>query len=292
MRVSENMRLANTASAQSQLAQRLDKASRVATRGSKVAAPSDDPVAYATKVRSDSALSLIERRSQLATQVSGELDVAEGALSNATDLMSQARAAAVAGANDTLDAPSRKLLATQVTALRDEMLGIANTRYANKYVFAGTKTDTPPFDATGTFVGNDIVTRVPLMDGVEPPANVSGAKIFTNAGGQDILGALKTLADALNANNPSAVRASIDLLDASHTQLVQGQTDAGLASERFRSAIDVMANTKVAVANTIAKQVDGDPMQQLTELTLAKTAYEQGVAVTRQLLSLTSLTRQ
>jgi flagellar hook-associated protein 3 FlgL len=292
MRVSENMRLANTATAQTRMAERLDKASRVATRGSNVVAPSDDPVAYATKVRSESALSLIERRSQLATQVSGELDVAEGALSNATDLMSQARAVAVEGSNDTLDAPSRKLLATQITALRDEMLGIANTRYANKYVFAGTKTDTPPFDGLGAFVGNDVVTRVPLMDGVEPPANVSGAKIFTAAGGQDVLGALKTLADALNANDPIAVRASIDLLDASHTQLVQGQTDAGLASERFRSAIDVMSSTKVAVATTITKQVDGDPMQQLTELTLAKTAYEQGVAVTRQLLSLTSLTRQ
>ena len=172
------------------------------------------------------------------------------------------------------------------------MLGIANTRYADKYVFAGTKTDTAPFDASGNFVGNDIVTRVPLMDGVAPAGSVSGAKTFTATGGQDVLGALKTLADALSANDPDAVRSSITLLDAAHTQLVQGQTDAGLASERFRSAVDVMANTKIAVATVLSKQVEGDPMQQLTELTLAKSAYEQGVAVTRQLLSLTSLTRQ
>ena len=292
MRVSENMRLANTATAQGRLADRLDAASRVATRGARVAAPSDDPVAYATKVRSDTALTLIERRSQLATKVSGELDVAEGALSNATELLSQARAAAVEGANGTLDAPSRQLIATQVNALRDEMLGIANTRYGNKYLFAGSKTDTAPFDPNGAFVGNDIVSRVPLMDGVAPPGNVSGAKTFTALGGQDVLGALKSLADALTANDPVAIRTSIGFLDAAHTQLVQGQTEAGLSNERFRSAIDVMATTKVVVSRTLSTEVEGDPMQHLTELTLAKSAYEQGVAVTRQLLSLTSLTRQ
>ncbi|CAN5925182.1 flagellar hook-associated protein FlgL [soil metagenome] len=292
MRVSENMRLANTSSAQSRLAERLDKASRVASRGSRVAAPSDDPVAYGTKVRGDNTLALIERRSQLATKVSGELDVAEGALSTATDLLSQARATAVEGANDTLDANARKLLGTQVKALREEMLGLGNTRYGTKYIFGGTQTDTAPFDASGNFVGNDITTRVPLMDGVEPPANVSGARAFTAAGGQDVLAALQTLSDALDANDPTTVRAAIGLIDSSHTQLVQGQTEAGLSNERFKSAVDVMANTKVVVSGVIASQVEGDPMQHLTELTLAKSAYEQGVAVTRQLLSLSSLTRQ
>jgi flagellar hook-associated protein 3 FlgL len=286
------MRLANTSTAQSRLASRLDKASRVASRGATVASPSDDPVAYAAKVRTDHALSLIERRSELATKVSGELDVAEGAISTGIDLLSQARESAVAGSNDTLDASARKLLGQQVSALRDEMLGIANTRYGTKYLFAGTKTDTAPFDPSGAFVGNDVVIRVPLMDGVSPPANVSGARAFTAVGGRDVLADLKTLADALAANDVVTIRASIDLIDASHTQLVRGQTEAGLASERFRSAIDVMATTKVVVAAARANEVEGDPFEHLTELSLAKAAYERGVEVTRQLLSLSSLTRQ
>ncbi|HSO36563.1 MAG TPA: flagellin, partial [Labilithrix sp.] len=115
---------------------------------------------------------------------------------------------------------------------------------------------------------------------------------FTAAGGQDVLAALQSLADALDANDPTTVRAAIGLIDSSHTQLVQGQTEAGLANERFKSAVDVMSNTKIVVSGVIASQVEGDPMQHLTELTLAKSAYEQGVAVTRQLLSLSSLTRQ
>jgi flagellar hook-associated protein 3 FlgL len=292
MRVTEKMRLASTSTAQSRLGGRLDKASRIASRGARVESPSDDPVAYAAKVRADHQLSLIETRSALATKVSGELDVAEGALSTGVDLLSQAREAAVQGSNDTLDASARKLLGQQVNALRDEMIGIANTRYGTKYLFAGTKTDTAPFDTTGAFVGNDIVTRVALMDGVSPPANVSGARTFTAVGGRDVLADLKTLADALSANDVVTIRASLDSIDASHTQLVRGETEAGLASERFRSAIDVMASTKIVVATARASEVEGNPMDQLTELSQAKAAYERGVEVTRQLLALSSLARQ
>lgn len=292
MRVSEKMRLASTSTAQSRLGTRLDKASRVASRGATVASPSDDPVAYATKVRSDHALTLIERRSEIATKVSGELDVAAGAISTGVDLLSQARESAVAGSNDSLDASARKLLGQKVNALREEMLGIANTRYGTKYLFAGTKTDTAPFDPSGAFVGNDVVMRVPLMDGVAPPANVSGARAFTAVGGRDVLADLKTLADALTTNDVATIRASIDHVDASHTQLVRGETEAGLAGERFRSAIDVMASTKILVTSARASEVEGDPFEHLTELSLAKAAYERGVEITRQLLSLSSLTRQ
>ncbi|MDB4942419.1 MAG: Flagellar hook-associated protein FlgL [Labilithrix sp.] len=291
MRVTENMRLASATAAQSAMASRFDKAARIASRGSNVAAPSDGAVAFGAKVRADHALSLIEKRSQAATKVSGELDVAEGALSTGVDILSQARAAAVEGANGTMDASSRKLLAKQVSALREDMLGIANTKYGTKYLFGGSKTDSAPFDPSGAFVGNDVISRIPLMDGVAPPANVSGAKTFTAAGGRDVLGDLQGLVDALNSNDQTAITAAIGNIDAGHTQLVQGQTEAGLASERFTSAIDVMAGSKIAVTSARASEVEGDPVQQLTELTLAKAAYERGLEITKQMLAVSTISR-
>mgnify|MGYP003377294874 CR=1 FL=1 len=292
MRVTERMRVSGAASTQSKLAARFDKATRVAARGERVSVPSDDPIAYAARARSDHALSLNEKRSELATKVSGELEVAEGALSAGVDLLSEARAAAMAGANDSLDAGARSLMAQQVTALRAQLLDIANTRYGSKFLFAGTRTDVAPFDSSGAFVGNDVVTRVSLMEGITPPANVSGARAFTSAGGRDVLADLQSLADALSTNDVAGVRASIDTIDASHGQLVRVQTEAGLSTERFRSAIDVMASTKIVVAKARAEEVEGDPLAQLTELSLAKSAYERGVGVTRELLSVSSLARQ
>ncbi len=292
MRVSENMRVAGASSAQRQLASRLEKASVVAARGEKVTAPSDDPVAYAARVSGDHASTMNDRRFELATRVSVEMEMAEGVLSVGVDLLAQARATAVAGSNDTLDAGTRALLAQEVTALHTRMLGVANSRFGNKYLFAGSKTDAPPFELSGAFVGDDVVTRVSLMDGVAPPGNVSGARAFTQAGGRDVLGDLKTLADALAANDVAGIRASIDAVDASHTQLVRAQTEAGFGIERFRSAIDVMDSARIVMAKTRANDVEGDSLAHFTELTLAKSAYERGVGVTRQLLSLLSLSRQ
>ena len=291
MRISENMRLATATVAQGGVAARLDKAGRIAATGVNVQAPSDDPVAYGAGVRYDAEATLIDKRSAIATEVSGELDVAQNALSQGVDLMSQARSLAVEGANGTLDANARNLLANQVSSLRDSMLGIANTKYGSKFLFGGSKIDTPPFNPSGVFVGDDVLNHIPLMDGVSPQSNVSGAKTFTAAGGRDVLGDLQGLVDALNANDPVAVQASIGNLDLSHSQLVQGQTQAGLASERFSSAIDVMATTKTSVAAAKSKEVDGDPMQQLTELSLAQSAYQRSVEITKQLLSISSISR-
>ncbi len=292
MRVTENMRLATTGLTQKRLANQLEKASRIAGSGEKVTMPSDDPVAYASRVRSDHALALNEQRSQVAAKVSAELSVAEGALSSGVDVLAKARELAVGGMNATLDAGSRKLLAQQARELRSQMLDLANTRYGTKYIFAGSKTDTPPFDAAGTFVGNDNIPRVALLDGVSPPTGISGARSFTPVGGRDVLADLEALADALDANDVPAVSASVVGIDASASQLVRAEAEARLTTERVTAAADLLSSMKVVIATARAAEVEGDPIQHLTNLTLAKTAYERGIGVTQKLLSVTSISRQ
>ena len=171
--------------------------------------------------------------------------------------------------------------------IRDSLIALANTRYDNKYLFGGTKTDAAPFDtATGAFGGNDQVVRVPVLDGVAPSANVSGAMAFTAAGGRDIIGDLDSLMQALYSNDQAGVLATIDSLELGQRQIVRAQVDAGFGAERFRSAVDVIASTRTALAEQLNKEIEGDPAAQITEFMLARTAYERSVAVTKQLLSI------
>lgn len=291
MRVTENMRYAGAGLTQKRLSAQLDRASRVAANGERVTMPSDDPVAYASRVRADHALALNEHRSQVASKVVSELSVAEGALSSAVDVLTKAREIAVGGMNASLDAGGRRLMAQQVRELRSQLRDVANTRYGEKYLFAGSATDVAPFDAAGAFVGNDNVPSVSLMDGVSPPSAVSGARAFTAAGGRDVLADLQSLADALDANDVDAVRTAIGGVDGSTTQLIRSEAEARLTTERFQSAIDLLANMKVVVASARATEVEGDPMKQLTDLTLAKNAYERGVGVTQKLLALSATQR-
>lgn len=289
MRVTERSRMNMMTLVQSRAAARLDKASRIASGAQRVTKPSDDPAAYGSMIRKNYSLALLEQHSAIATRAQGELDVAQSALSEGIDLIARAREAAIAGANTTADAHARKLLGDEIRIVRDELLALANTRYANKYLFGGTRTDVEPFDTTtGAFVGNDQIVRVPVLDGVAPAANISGATAFTAAGGRDVFADLEALAQALYADDVTKIRDAIDPLDVAHRQIVRAQVDAGFGAERFRTAVDIIASTRTALADQLQQEIQGDPAAQITEFTLARTAYERSLAVTKQLLQISS----
>lgn len=290
MRVTERARMGMMMIAQERAASRLDVAARVASTGKRVNKPSDDPTAYGSMIRKNYAIALLDQHSAIASRAHGELEVAENAISQGLDLVARAREAALAGANSTTDPHARRLLGDEVRILRDALLATANTRYANKYLFGGTKTDAEPFDAAGVFSGNDQIIRVPVLEGVAPAGNVSGALAFTAAGGRDVFADLEALAQALDADDTAGIVTAIDTLDAAHRQMVRSQVEAGFGAERFLTALDVIASTKTAIAEQLQNEVEGDPIAQLTELTVARTAYERSVAVTKQLLQMTSST--
>lgn len=287
MRVTERSRVEMMRLAQDRAATRLDNASRVASSGQRVQKPSDDPAAYGSMIRKNYSLALLEQHSAIATRAQGELEVAQTSLSQGIDLLIRAKEAALAGATTTPDANARRLLGDEVKLIRDELLSLANTRYENKYLFGGTRNDVAPFDqTTGAFVGNADVIRVPVLDGVSVATNISGAQAFTAAGGRDVFADLEALSQALYANDETAVRNTIGNLDAGYGQLVRAQVDAGFGAERFGTSIDMLATTRTAIADQLEKQIQGDDVTQFTEFTLAKTAYERSVAVTKQLLSI------
>lgn len=286
MRVTERSRLDSLSLANSRNAERLDKATRIATSNQRVSKPSDDPAAYGAMIRRNYDMAMLDTHSDQASRTQGELEVANNALSAGVDIMERAQEAAVEGANATSDPNARKLLAADVRAMRTELMSIGNTKYGNRYIFAGTKSDTIPFDDKGAFQGNDQSIDVPVMDGVQLKGNVSGAKAFTTAGGRDVFGDLQELADALDANDQDRIQKTLGNLTAGHDQIVRTQVDAGYSAKRFSDAVDVLGNTKAVVATRESNDINGDIASQITDLQMAKTAYERSMAVTKQILSL------
>jgi len=290
MRVTDNTRLLNVLRNNAVSAKRLTLASRRASAGAKVISPSDDPVAFGTSVRRGSTIANIASRTSVARAAADDLTVTEGALNSATDLLAQARSLAVQGANDALSPTDRAALATSVDGIREQLLGLANTRGAQGYVFGGSRTDTPPFDATGAFVGNDTVLRVPVTDGVGVKKNVSGAKAFTAAGGIDVFTQLAALSTALTTNNVAGVRTGIDDMQTGYDQAVAVQVDAGLSMERLRSSADVLDTASLAVSQANSRDIGADDLAGLaTELAAASNSYTQSLDVTKKLLSIPSL---
>jgi len=128
--------------------------------GLRILTPSDDPVAAAQAEAARSRLARVaqdQRDVQLAT---GVLSAADGALGQGLDLLQSAREALVAAGNGGYSASDRQALALRLRAVRDELVGLANTPDgAGGFVFAGQGASEAPFGAGGTSYSGDPGTQ-------------------------------------------------------------------------------------------------------------------------------------
>ncbi len=292
MRISDNMRLSSLTLDRNHNSERLMKASRVASSGLAVEAPSDGPSAYVAAASADGATARLGSRREVMSRAAGDLDLAETTLASATDAFVQAREIALDMANGDKTPGERAIAAGVVDVLRATVMSFANAKGANGYLFGGTATKTAPINGAGAFVGNDNVLGVEIADKVVVPSNVSGAMAFTVKGGRDVLQDLADLSTALSTNNLAGIQTSIDSVTASHAQVVDARAQAGLQADRFHSADSVASAALLSIAKARSAAVEADPTNAYSELARAKTAYEQSIAVTAQLLSLPSLARQ
>ena len=286
MRITQAMSLNNVLEAESRAAERMGRLTDMASSGRRVAQPSDDPAAYASIVQRDAVIGGVDARASTAALAATNLDFGENTLDQATTLLEKARALTVEQANGTLTAADRANAAIEMDGLRQQLLGLANTRGPSGFLFGGTKSDSPPFDPSGAFVGNDGATHVEVAEGVLARSNASGAQAFTAAGGRDIFADLKALSTAFSANDLPAIQASLVNLDAAHKQLLGARIDTGERAGRLQSASDAMKSALTLMQAARASESDADAPSTFSNLQASQAAYQQAVLVNKQILSL------
>ena len=115
--------------------------------GKRVLKPSDDPVATS---RALNLRTLLRDNQQFMANIddaSGWMTVTEAAVNDMVSVLTELKEAAVACANDTIGEPERAALAEQVEHLLESLIDMANTKYGDRFVFAGTHTLTRPYSA-------------------------------------------------------------------------------------------------------------------------------------------------
>src|SRR5262249_17960444 len=112
---------------------------------------------------------------------------------------------------------------------------------------------------------------------------------FTAAGGRDVIADLASLATALDNNDVTTVRSSLDVIESDRQQITRVQVDAGLGIDRLNSVADVMDSAVLPVNQTASRASGADDLPSiLTELSTMQSAYERSLQVTRSLLSVAS----
>ncbi len=291
MRVTEGLKYANVSRTLAELSSRQNEAAREALSGSRVSAPSDDPIAAAELIRNRSAQARVEAQRQTVRHTLGDTEQAESSLAEASDLFARAREIAIQGANGSLSADERNSLAEAVRNLRDQLVTVGNTEGTRGYLFGGSQTATAPFDAAGVYSGDATDLVVDLGASGPTVIDLAGAEAFTMAGGRDVFADLDALETALSNDDPAAVAATLDGLEASQKQLIQARSKVGLLSEKLRTSDALLEQTNLGLAAQDQRVSQADPFSSYSKMMSLNQSLEQAVTVSRQILDLSALHR-
>lgn len=291
MRVTDGMRYAEIFRNLSRLGAEHADASRQAATGLRIDRPSKDPTGAAELARLRASLSANAAHKEAISLVHGDAALAESALAQGTDILARARELATAGANGSLNADQRAAMSQEVLGLREELIRVANTKGTKGYIFAGSQTNSPAFDSSGAFRGDDVLQSVDIGSGAPVQVGASGARAFTAAGGRDVFADLQALSNALASNDVAGVSASLDTMESSQKQLINERSRAGLLVARLDTSTAVIEHLELDRGRRQEQVGAADPLGAYTRMNALGSSLERSVAVAKQILDVTGINR-
>jgi len=157
------------------------------------------------------------------------------------------------------------------------LIQLANAEVNGQPVFAGTKTDAPPFvlgiGDSVSYQGNSESQSIAVGPNQTTQIVLPGDQVFAGAT-TNIFDDLANLLTALEANNGAGIEAGIGDLDQAIGQVSLAQGQIGAIANRLDQANGISLVVSEAIQNVLSDQTDTDLATALTELKLQETAYE------------------
>ncbi len=291
MRITQNM-MSNVfvTNLHKQVGQMLNRQEQVATQ-KRINRPSDDPAGMARVLNGRSMLAAIEQYEGNIKQGKAHLETQEEVLQLVDDLVRQAGSLAEENSGEEISADQRAFAAGRVKEIYDQVMQLANTRNGRRFMFSGHQTDTVPFsrgaDYTATYSGDGGSFRVPIAEGIEVDIDADGRNYFQGAGvtgGVDIFGQLKELIEGLENSDSARIQATIDPLDAAHSQVMSKRTEASPKLYRFQATEQHWSNFKARVKEAVGREEDADLTQAIIELKNLETGYQASMAAAARII--------
>jgi flagellar hook-associated protein 3 FlgL len=230
--------------------------------------PSDSPTGTneAMRIRAQLAADTQHtRNSQDALSWMGQTD---STLQSMLDQVHRARDLILQGSSTGSNGPdARNALATELTQIRQSLLGLANTQHLGRPIFGGTTGGAQAYDpTTGAFVGADFAVSRTVKDGVSVRFTVMG--------------------DAISqmTSDPTALGGSLDRLDAVASQMKSALADLGTRYGRVQSAMSSLQDTSLNNQNRLSEVENVDVAKAVLDLQMQQVAYQASLGATARVL--------
>lgn len=270
--------------------------------GKQIVQTSDDPDKAGLIQRLNTAYNRQETYESTLNSVEDRLSAEESSLMATDNILQRVRELAVQASSDTTSADDRAIISTEINALKDSLLALANTRDVNgNYVFSGSAVRTVPFaaDTEGNmrYQGDNSYVAVDVSEQRRLIMNRPGNEVFdgvvrleTDGTGPRKVSFFNVIADFSNAlatNDTTGIQRSLGEVDELSATLSISLADVGSRQNVVESQRDVLADTKLRYKSVLSNAEDLDYASAVTKLSAELLSLEAAQASFAKISQLT-----
>jgi len=255
--------------------------------GKQLIRASDDPTAASMAMDLRVQLNRAQQRDRSLTDAQGWLDTADATLTNSLDRLVRAKEIAVRASSTggLSDPTARQGMATEIDAIREDLLALANTKYGDRSLFNGTATG-GAYDAAGQYLGNDASVIRDVAPQTNLKVNSTGPEIFGTSGGPvgNMFEVLDRLSAAISAGDEAAIAAEHTNLMAATDRMSSATVDIGSRAARVLDLKDRADDDSLRLTSQLSEIEDVDVVEALVRSKAQETAYQAALQVTAKIL--------
>jgi flagellar hook-associated protein 3 FlgL len=263
------------------ITEELSKANKVVSTGKRITELSDDPVGLTQTLYIKSTLSNIEQLERNISFGKSWLSSSESALSSVQDLITDTKALCVQMATSTTGAAEREAAAETVQNNIDEIVSLANTEINGRYIFAGSKVDSIPFEEDGTYNGDNSPFTIKIGQDATVAVGSDGEAVFG-----DIFQNLTHLRDALENNDLSGIQDAMDDLDDYFDNVTAKISDIGSKINRMEIKERIFQDSTLFNTDRLSKIEDADITEAIIDLEEKELAYKAALSSSAEVMKL------
>jgi flagellar hook-associated protein 3 FlgL len=263
-------------SAVNQLQAQAQRAQEEIGSGLRVNRPSDDPSVVSDILQINSNLARNTQIGQNLTNVTAEVNGAEGALSSAVSTLDTVATLASQGANFNRTAADRAQAAIEIQDQLQNLIGDANTSVGSRYVFSGDADQTAPYalDLTATngttpYAGSAATRQVEDPRGSTFAVSQTAQQIF-DAPGASVFAAVNAVRVALLANDPTGVTTALASLKTAQDSLNSSLAYYGGVHNQVADATAATSTISLQLNANLSAVRDADVVAVASDLTTAQ----------------------
>jgi flagellar hook-associated protein 3 FlgL len=276
--------------------------------------PSDDPIGASKvlEIRTDKMNN--DQYQMNARMAEAFLNNTDHALGDLAEIILRSKEIAINQASAASSSEDTRLgVSEEVTQLFKQSISIANRRVGERYLFGGYKTQKPPVDPEGKYLGDDGQIMIEIGNDVFISMNVPGIDAFNtspkkatqaqgsyqeasaNEGKEDghenvnLFDELQNFRIALLTGDLEGIRDTLERFDQLHSKLVSTRAKLGSRLQGLQSTTQSMERHNVTNAVLSSALEDADMAQVVSDLGREETIFRSSLESSKRLIQPTLL---